>query len=403
MHPPLLLKLFAVALAVGAFLLAGCSGKAETTPAAGASAPGRGTAAPAVAITSVPARQEDFKIVLQAIGAAAPISSVDVKPQVTSVVTRVHVKEGQFVKAGDLLFTLDSRTDEANVDKMRAQMARDDAALADARRQLARSRELLAQNFVSQGAVDANQTAVDSQTAAVAGDRAALNAARVALSYSRVAAPGAGRVGTIAIYPGTAVTANQTTLATITQLDPIDVTFSLPQRYLGSLLAALKTGSAPVSAKLPEGAGDLNGRLSFVDSVVDPATGTVKVKARFDNHDARLWPGAFVNVALEAGAIKDAVVIPQATIIQSVRGPIVYVVSSGKAALRPVTVLEARGEDAAVQGVRAGELVVLEGRQNLRPDSPVTERARPAGAAPAARGASGAASASAGRAKAVAS
>ena len=400
MHRPLFLKLFPAAVALGALVAAGCSGKAETSaPAAGASA---ARAAAPVAITTVPARQQDFKIVLQAIGAAAPVSSVDVKPQATSVVTRVHVKEGQFVKAGDLLFTLDSRTDEANVDKMRAQMARDEAALADARRQLARSRELLAQNFVSQGAVDANQTTVDAQTAAVAGDRAALNAARVALSYARVTAPGAGRVGAIAIYPGTAVTANQTTLATITQLDPIDVTFSLPQRYLGSLLAALKTGTAPVGAKLPEGAGELKGRLSFVDSVVDPATGTVKVKARFDNREARLWPGAFVNVALEAGALKDAVVVPQATIIQSVRGPIVYVASNGRAAMRPVTVLESRGEAAAVQGVRAGELVVLEGRQNLRPDSPVIERSRP-GAAPAARGASGAASASAGRAKAMAS
>ena len=397
-----LLKVAAAGLAAAAVLLAGCSGKAESSSASAASAPNhRASAGDApVAITTASARRQDFAIVLQAIGAVAPISSVEVKPQVTSVVTRVHVKEGQFVKAGELLFTLDSRTDQANVDKMRAQVARDEAALADAKRQLARSRELLAQNFVSQGAVDTNLATVAAQTAAVEGDRAALNAARIALSYDRIAAPGSGRVGAISVYPGTAVSANQTTLVTITQLDPIDVTFSLPQRYLGSLLAALKEGNAPVSAKLPEAGTEVKGRLSFVDSAVDAGTGTVKAKARFDNRAARLWPGAFVSVSLEAGALKDAVVIPQAAIIQSVRGPIVYVVSDGKAVLRPVTVVDSRGEDAAVKGVSAGELVVVEGRHNVRPDSPVIER--PHAGKPAAA-ASAAASASAGRAKASAS
>ena len=400
MHARSILKTVPAAFALAGVLLAGCSGKAQTPPAAGASGAAR-AAGPAVAVTTVPARRQDFTIVLQAIGTVAPISSVDVKPQATSVVTKVHVKEGQFVKAGDLLFTLDSRADQANVEKMRAQVAKDQAALADAQRQLARSRDLPARNFVSQGAADTILPAVQSQTAAVEGDRAALNAAQVALSYSRVTAPGAGRVGAIAIYPGTAVTANQTTLVTITRLDPIDVTFSLPQRALGSLLAALKSGNAPVKAKLPEAGEEAKGRLSFVDSAVDAATGTVKVKARFDNGSARLATGAFVTVSLDAGAIKDAVVIPQATIIQSVRGPIVYVVANGKAVLRPVTVLEARGKDAAVKGVRAGELVVLDGRQNLRPDSPVVDRARAAGQP--AVGASGAASASVARARPVAS
>lgn len=393
--------ILAATLAMGAVLLTACSGKAESSAPA-ASGPGR-AGAPAVAVTTVTARRQDFTIVLQAIGTVQPISSVDVKPQTTSVVTKVHVKEGQFVKAGDLLFTLDSRTDEANVDKTRAQLAKDEAALADARRQLARSRELLAQNFVSQGAVDTNLTAVESQTAAVEGDRAALNAARVALSYSKVAAPGSGRVGAVTIYPGTAVTANQTTLVTITQLDPVDVTFSLPQRYLGALLAALQAGNAPVDAKLPEAGGAVRGRLSFVDSVVDAGTGTVKAKARFENKATRLWPGAFVSLSLEAGSLKDAVVIPQATVIQSVRGPIVYVVKEGKAQLRPVTVVETRGEEAAVQGVSAGEVVVLDGRQNLRPDQPVMDRTKAAGGQPAAGSPAGPASASAARAKAVAS
>jgi RND family efflux transporter MFP subunit len=366
-------------LALAATLLVGCGGGSPGTTAVAAEgaalAPRRSASGPAVPVTTVLARQRDFPVILQAIGTAAPIAMVDVRAQVSSVVTKVHVREGQFVQGGELLFTLDSRSDEANVAKMRAQVAKDEAALADARRQLARSRELLAQNFVSQGAVDANQTAVESQAASVEGDRAALNAAEVALSYSKVTAPSGGRVGAISVYAGTAVQASQTSLVTITQLDPIDVSFSLPQRYLGNLLAALKAGDAPVSARLPEGGAELTGRLQFVDSAIDAGTGTVKAKARFENRASRLWPGAFVNVAMGAGTLKDAVVIPQGAIIQSVRGSIVYVVEKDRAVLRPVNVVESRGEDAAVTGVRGGERVVLDGRQNLRPDSPVVERA----------------------------
>jgi RND family efflux transporter MFP subunit len=183
-------------------------------------------------------------------------------------------------------------------------------------------------------------------------------------------------VGAINVYPGTAVQANQTSLVTITQLDPIDVSFSLPQRYLANLLIALKAADSAVAVKLPEGGGDVTGRLQFVDNAIDAGTGTVKVKARFANQAARLWPGAFVNVSMNAGTVKDAIVIPLATIIQTARGPIVYVVDNGKASLRPVKIVESQGDDAAVTGVRPGERLVMDGRQNLRPDSPVMERAR---------------------------
>ncbi len=163
------------------------------------------------------------------------------------------------------------------------------------------------------------------------------------------------------------------------------MSFSLPQRYLSSLLAALKSANAPVIARLPEGGAELKGRLQFVDNAIDPGTGTVKAKARFENRASRLWPGAFVNVSMEAGTLSDAVVIPQGTIIQSVRGSIVYVVENDKAVLRPVKVIESRGDDAAVTGVRSGERVVLDGRQNLRPDSPVIERAQEGSGRPAPR------------------
>ncbi|MFO1327917.1 MAG: efflux RND transporter periplasmic adaptor subunit [Rubrivivax sp.] len=392
-------------------LLAGCG---PGTPAGGAAGAGASTAAatgasaasapalPPVSVTTVVARRRDLPVTLDATGSVVPEKSVEVRPQLTSVITQVHVREGQFVKRGDALFTLDARSDEANVARLQAQLAKDQAALADAQRQLSRSRELLAQNFISQGAVDSNTTLVESAQAAVAADRAAIDAARVPLAYARIAAPSAGRVGAINVFPGTAVQANVTPLLTVTQLDPIGVSFAVPQRHLADLLAALKSGDAKVSATLGEGGGTLVGRLDFVDNGIDAASGTVRAKAKFDNPKQQLWPGAFVRASLTVRTLEQAVVLPQAVIIQSTRGSIVYVVADGKAAVRPVQVLAVQGDDAAVSGLKGGERVVLDGRQNLRPGAPVVERPREGGRG-ASGVASGAASGGAGRAASAAS
>lgn len=367
----------AAGLAFCITLLASCGNKPETGVAVAANAPAAGAspAGPAISITTVLARQIDLPVELEATGTVVPASSVEVRPQVTSAVTQVHVREGQFVRAGDLLFTLDSRADEANVARLRAQMAKDAAALADAERQLTRSRELLDQKFISQGAVDTNQSQVDAQAALVAADRAAIDAGRVPLAYSRITAPGAGRVGAVVIYPGSSVQANQTTLVTITQLDPIDVAFNVPQRNLADVLAALKEGGAAVTAALPDSRSTVAGKLVFVDNAVDAASGTVKAKARFDNRDNKLWPGAFVKATLNLRTLKGAVVVPQAAIIQSAKGTIVYAVEGGKAVVRPVQILAVEGDVAGVSGIKAGEKIVVDGRQNLRPGAAVAERA----------------------------
>ena len=369
----------------------GTSPAASAVSGAGSSAANAGPAGPAasappVVVTTVRAQQRDLPVLITATGSVAPLASIDVRPQTTNLVAQVHVKEGQFVKAGQLMFTLDARADEANVAKARAQLSKDEAALADAQRQLKRSQELLAQNFISQGALDTNQTNVQSQIAAVAADKAALDAVRLALSYTRITAPSAGRLGAINVFPGSSVLANTTTLVGITQLDPIAVAFSVPQRNRADALAALKDGGAPVTATPPEVANSaagpaaaLSGRVKFVDNAIDATSGTVKVQAQFDNREGKLWPGAFVNVAMTARVISGAVVVPQAAIIQTARGPMVYVVREGIAAQRPVQVLYAQGEDAAVSGVKAGERIVLDGRQNLRPGASVVERAREGG------------------------
>jgi RND family efflux transporter MFP subunit len=405
-----------VILGVVAALVVGAGGYAWLRPnatgdasLAGVAAPASSAPAPAgppVSVTTVVVQKKDVDVMLEATGTVTALNSVDIRPQVASTITKVQIKEGQFVSAGQPLFSLDARNDEVNVTKARAQLAKDQAALADAERQLARSKDLFAQNFISQGAVDTNQTLVDSARAVVAADRAAIESAQVGLSYSRIVAPAAGRAGAINVFPGSSVQPSGNALVTITQLDPIAVAFSLPQRNLGDALATLRAGGGKVTAVLPENAGTVTGKLKFVDNAVDAASGTVRVKAEFANKDDRLWPGAFVTIRLAVQTLAGASVIPQAAVIQSPRGKVVYVVDAGsKAAARPVEIAYASGEEVVVTGVKPGERIVLDGRQNLRPGATVIDR--PAGDSPGrsrrggaasgvANGASSSASASAG-------
>lgn len=378
------LTLSACGLAVLA--LTACSDKAANgnamPPAATASAPASGASGPAlppVSISTIKAGKRDLPISFKATGTVTPLTSVDLKAQISNPVVKVHIQDGQFVRAGDVLITLDARNEEANLAKARAQLAKDNAALADAQRQLVRAKQLLSQNFVSQGAVDSAQALVDGANATIAADQAAVDAAKVALSNTRITAPNAGRAGLVNVSAGSAVQANVTTLVTITQLDPVGVVFSLPQRNLGDALSALSAkGGAVVTASLPDNPAVFKGNLRFVDNNVDASSGAVKVKADFANKDSKLWPGAFVDVSLTVSTLKDAVVIPQAAIVQTARGSIVYAVVDGKAVLRPVQVIRSQGSDAAVTGINAGDNIVLDGRQNVRPGAPVIDKARDA-------------------------
>ncbi len=347
---------------------------AAAPAASGAS--GAGGGAP-VSVTTVRAVQRDQPVLLDANGTVTALNTVDIHPQVSSVVTKVHVREGQFVKTGELLFTLDDRADQVNVTKAQAQLQKDEAALADAKRQLERSQDLLRQGFISQGAVDTALTLVETQQAVAAADRAAVVAAKVAQGYSRITAPGSGRVGAINVFAGSYVQPSGAALVNITQLDPISVAFSLPQRNLPDALAALKSGTGEVTVQLPDAtatSATLKGKLQFVDSAVDAASGNVRVKAQFDNKEQKLWPGAYLNVRMVVRTLKDAIVVPQAAVIQSTKGKLVYVLDNGRAAARPVELVYASGVDAVVTGVAVGDKVIVDGRQNLRPGAAAVER-----------------------------
>ncbi|KQU87022.1 RND transporter [Variovorax sp. Root318D1] len=348
-------------------------------PATAAGGAPAGSAPPAL-VTLATAERQDVPVTVQVNGSVVSLNSVDLRPQVTNTVAAVHVKEGQFVKEGQLLFTLDDRNDQANLARARAQQKRDEATMADLERQYKRSQELLAQNFISRSATDATLSQLEAQRAAVAADRAAVQSAQVALGYATLRAPIAGRIGAVNIYPGTLVQPTLS-LVTITQLDPIAVSFPVPEANLQDLLAAARSRSK-VEALVSGRKEPLTGVLNFVDNTVDPQIGTVRAKAVFDNADQSLWPGQFVGTRITVRTLSGATVVPAAALMMLSDGASLYVVDEAKdAKRRKVQVLYNFGTKVAVSGVEPGEQVVIEGSQNVRPGGKVRvdKKAAPAG------------------------
>ena len=345
-------------------------------PAATAGGAPAGTAPPAL-VTLATAERQDVPVTVQVNGSVVSLNSVDLRPQVTNTVAAVHVKEGQFVKEGQLLFTLDDRNDQANLARARAQQKRDEATMADLERQYRRSQELLAQNFISKSATDATLSQLEAQRAAVAADRAAVQSAQVALGYATLRAPIAGRIGAVNIYPGTLVQPTLS-LVTITQLDPIAVSFPVPEANLQDLLAAARSRSK-VEALVTGRKEPLTGVLNFVDNTVDPQIGTVRAKAVFDNADQSLWPGQFVGTRITVRTLSGATVVPAAALMMLSDGASLYVVDEAKnAKRRKVQVLYTFGTKVAVGGVEPGEQVVIEGSQNVRPGGKIRVDKKPA-------------------------
>jgi multidrug efflux pump subunit AcrA (membrane-fusion protein) len=325
-------------------------------------------------VTTFKVEQRDFPLVIDSTGTTVASSIVDIRPQVTNVVSKVHIKEGQKVRAGDILFTLDDRADKANYEKAKA-------SADDAQRQYERAQELLRQQFVAQGAVDTAQA--NAQSA-----QAVARAALATLSYDTIRSPITGRAGIINVFPGalvqpgntvsTTTTATTTTaqgaMVTITQLDPINVQFTVPEGALPSLFAAQQAGQTPtISFQMGNGA-KREGKVYVVDNQVDAAIGAVKVKAEVNNADHSLIPGQFIRLQLKAGLIKDALVVPSQAVISNSRGDQIFVVDEeNTVSLKPIKIQTQGQGFAVISGINAGDKVVVEGKQNLRPNSKVRE------------------------------
>ncbi|WP_018260398.1 efflux RND transporter periplasmic adaptor subunit [Methylobacterium sp. WSM2598] len=359
---------------------------AAFVPPVPASAP----AAPRIAVGTALAGSADLPITRATVGWIEPIATVVLRPRIDGVITEQLARDGQVVKAGDVLYRLDDRELRAQIARDEAALARDEATRTRTQNDVRRVTELFARNSASQAQLDLATAESKVAAANVEAAKAALEADRVRLDHATIRAPIAGRLGTVRVTAGNLVKGNESTgtgLVTITQMKPLRATFSLPERELDRLRAALaRPEAAPVRVYAGTGDGALaTGRLSFVDSSVDQASGTVTAWASFPNEDERLWPGQYVRVEVDLGRRPGTVTVPQVAVQPGQDGSFVWVVRpDGLAERRGVEVISAAaGVAALARGVRAGEHVVVEGMLRLREGAAVAERpqAEPGGQA----------------------
>ncbi len=322
-----------------------------------------------VEVRSVPER-------LSTIGSVQPLAAVAIKARVDTVVETVHFTEGQEVKAGDLLFSLDARALDAQLRQAQANLERDKANLEKARGDVKRYTELVRSNAVSRQQLDAAIATADALEGTVKADLAAIEAAKVSLSFTRITAPMDGRTGAVNAKPGTMVrAADATPLVTLTQLRPITVAFNVPERHLPTIRKAMETGTLPVTAGIPgDSRAPAEGVLTFVDSQVDQQSGTILVKGQFPNADTRLWPGQFVDVVLTLRVEPQALTLPDESVQTGQQGRFVYVVKADDTVeVRPVVVSRSLDGLAVIaNGVQAGERVVVDGQSRLFPGAKIS-------------------------------
>ncbi len=353
--------LLALPLLLG--LAAGCSGGQD-----GAGKAGPAVQAPAVPVTIGRVDREQVPVQVHGIGTVASRSTVQVKAQVGGEITEVHFREGEDVKKGQALFTIDPRPYRAAVQQAEAALARDRAMAENAARDVERYAGLVKKDYVTQEQYEQIRTDAASKKATVAADDAALDRAKLELSWTTITSPVTGRTGQLLVHGGNVIKANDLALVVIQQIEPVDVSFSVPQTFLDEIRARSAAGTLAVRAT-PSGGEAHQGELSFIDNAVDPSTGTIQLKATFPNHDRALWPGQFANVTLDLATENDAVVAPAAAIQTGQQGDYVFVVGEDQTvSSRPVRVGRTIGDKAVIaEGLQPGETVVTDGQLRLAP------------------------------------
>jgi len=330
-----------------------------------------------VSVATVVAKTVPVEV--SAIGTVEAYSTVSVKAQVTGELTGVYFQEGQEVKKGQLLFTIDRRPFEAALHQAEASLARDIAQAQNARAQARRYAKLFEGGVASKEQYDQMQTSADALDAAVRADKAAVENAKLQLEYCTITSPIDGRAGSLMVHVGNLVKANDVpVLLVINQISPIYVDFALAQQYLSEVKKYMATGRLRVAAFLPnDEQHPEQGVLTFVDNAVDTSTGTIRLKGTFANTARRLWPGQFVNVLLTLTAQPKAIVVPSQAIQSSQAGSYVFVVTSDlKAESRPVAVGRTIAGEAVIEkGLQPGEKVVTDGQLRLVPGARVEIKA----------------------------
>jgi multidrug efflux system membrane fusion protein len=380
-------------LGAAALVVSGCS-KKETEAAARAAVP----------VTIGTVAEQNVPVQIRAIGNVEALSTVTIKSMVAGEITEVHFKEGQDVRRGDMLFSIDQRPYQAALSQAQANLARDTAMLkqsqanltrdsaqaANARAEAKRYEDLFGQGVISRQVWDekhtsleaadatltADHAAIDNAQAAIHADEAAVENATINLGYCSIRSPIDGRTGSLAAFRGQIVKSNDTVLVTLNQVTPIYVGFAVPQQYLADIKKYSASGSLRVQAVISNNfAQPEQGVLTFIDNSVDAQTGTIKLKGTFPNGDRRLWPGQFVDAVLTLTVQPGAIVVPSQALQNSQAGQFAYVVKADNTVeSRPVLVGRTVGNTSVIEkGLQPGERVVTDGQLRLVPGAKVTE------------------------------
>jgi multidrug efflux system membrane fusion protein len=322
--------------------------------------------------------QKAMPLEVRVIGTVEPSSAVEVRAQVTGALMSVSFKEGDDVKEGQVLFTLDRRPLEAALAQARANLDRDLAQAANATAQADRIRQLAERGIATREQVQTSATNAAALDATVAADRAALENATVQLQYATIVAPLSGRTGALLVHEGNLVRANDATpLVVINRIAPINVSFAIPEDQLPAFKRYLAQRSLRVDASPPNETGPVSrGTISFVDNAVDHTTGTITIKGTFPNEDLRLWPGQFVNVVVTLTTDPAAIVVPTVAVQTGPQGTYVFVVKPDQTVqLQPVTVARASGAETIIEdGLNKGDTVITDGQLLLVEGSRISVR-----------------------------
>jgi multidrug efflux system membrane fusion protein len=318
--------------------------------------------------------QKSVPVEVSAIGNVEAYSTVSIKAQISGELLEVHFKEGDSVRRGQLLLTIDPRPYQAALAQAQAALARDRALAANNHAQAQRYAKLLEAGIVPPQEAESFTSAADAADAGVKADEAAVQTAQINLEFCRIYSPIDGRTGYLMLKPGNLVKVADVPIVVINQVSPIFVNFTVPQQVLPDIRKFMAEGTLSVTATLPNDSGpDEHGTLTFVDNAVDPTTGTIHLRATFANPQNRLWPGLYVNILLTLSKEANAIVVPAHAIVPGQRGPFVYVVRSDSTVeARPVVSARAvEGESVIEKGLKVGETVVTEGQGSLAPGTKV--------------------------------
>jgi RND family efflux transporter MFP subunit len=334
-----------------------------------------------ISVELTKAERKPVPVDVDSIGTVTPISSVALKSRVETTIVSVHFEDGAKVNQGDLLFTLDARQIDAQIEQAAGMVAKDQAQLEGAQRDLKRYSDLIGKGATTQVSVDNAKTQADILIGAIKADQAALDNLNVQKSYTIIRAPFSGRISAANVKVGNFVRpADTAPLAVINQMAPVYVTFAIPQRVLVDLREAMASGDSQVIATIPGHQRSENGKVAMVENSIDSTTGMVTVRGVMNNESETLWPGILVNTKLIIRT-EDAVTVPSAAVQRSQNGNYVFVMKDGKAHVQPVSVSRSfQGNSVVAEGLAGGEDVIVDGQLLLSEGTPVAPRAAKAGA-----------------------